>query len=449
MTPRSERARSFVAYAATDDGATWGFRASMAFGFLLILRAGWHQWFVRDDWAVVINRMVTRDSLGWKQWLLSPQDGHWLTIPVLAFRAIQNTFGLDSYLPFLALVVATHVGAVLLVRVICRRCGVTPWTTTLICAVLLVFGAGWENIIFAIQISYNLSLLAFLAQVLLSDHEGGVDRRDFLGAAIAVLGVMSSGFAPIFVTGIALFLGLRRRWRALAVAVVPQGLVYAWWYVAWESGSTTSVPPGPKSLIPSFVVHGVGSALHSMVAVPGLGGVALIAVIAVALWTGSGWRTQSTLLALSGTAVVMLSAIGVARIGLGVESATASRYQYMTAMLLAPALALAIDQLVKVARQAQWAGRIVIAASIVVNAGILLNSGNDLSRRAQQQRDTFELVAGSGLMDQTLPTQAPDSFSPDVTVQWLPWLVDQHAIRPRVPANQAEIDRVRQAIGLP
>jgi hypothetical protein len=84
-----------------------------------------------------------------------------------------------------------------------------------------------------------------------------------------------------------------------------------------------------------------------------------------------------------------------------------------------------------------------------VNAGILMNSGNDLSRRAQQQRDTFELVAGSGLMDQTLPTQAPDLFSPDVTVQWLPWLVDQHAIRPRVPANQAEIDRVRQAIGLP
>lgn len=449
MTVRSERLRSVVAYAATDNGAEWGFRASMAFGLLLILRAGWHQWFVRDDWAVVITRMVTRDTLGWKQWLFSPQDGHWLTIPVLAFRAIQNTFGLSSYLPFLALVVVTHIAAVLLVRVICRRCGVTPWTTTLISVVLLVFGAGWENIIFAIQISYNLSLLAFLAQVVLTDHQGGVDRRDLVGALLAVVGVMSSGFAPIFITGIALFLVLRRRWSALVVAVVPQGLVYAWWYFAWQAGSTTSVPPGPKSLIPSFVVHGVGSALHSMVAVPGLGGVALLAVIAVALWTGSGWRTQSTLLALCGTAAVMLAAIGVARVGLGVESATASRYQYMTAMLLAPSLALAVDQLVKVARQAHWAGRIVIASAIVVNAGILLNSGTDLARRAQQQRDTFELVAGSGLMDQTLPTQAPDLFSPDVTVQWLPWLVDQHAIHPRVPTNQAEIDRVRKAIGLP
>ncbi len=45
---------------------------------------------------------------------------------------------------------------------------------------LLVFGAGWENLMFAVQIVYNISLLAFLGQSLLVDHDGPVDRRDWV-----------------------------------------------------------------------------------------------------------------------------------------------------------------------------------------------------------------------------------------------------------------------------
>ena len=41
-----------------------------------------------------------------------------------------------------------------------------------------MFGSGWENIVFAIQIVYNLSLLAFLVQLVLIDHDGPPDRRD-------------------------------------------------------------------------------------------------------------------------------------------------------------------------------------------------------------------------------------------------------------------------------
>ena len=449
MSAPSERLRSTVTYAATDDGAKWAFRVAMVIGSLTIFMAGRHQWFLRDDWALVISRNVVRDTLGWKQWLFSSQDGHWLTIPVLAFRAIQNAFGLGSYLPFLALDVVPHIAVVLLVRVICRRCGVTPWTTTLMCALLLVFGAGWDNIIFAIQISYNLSLATFLAQIVLVDHQGKVDRRDFLGAGLSVVGLMSSGFGPIFIVGMASFLILRRRWWALVVAVVPQGLLYCWWYLAWQSKSTTAVPVGSKSLVPQFVAHGLGTAVHSMISFPGFGGVTLLGLIAIALWAGSGWRTQSILLTLGSTAVVMLVGIGFARVGFGVATAAASRYQYMTAMLLAPLLALLVDQMFRLAVHARWAGRFVLCASILVNGGLLLSSGDDLAKLSHSQKVTFELVAGSGLIDQALPGRIPDSLSPDVTVQWMPWLVDQHAIRPRVPANQAEIDRVRLALGLP
>ena len=79
---------------------------------------------------------------------------------------------------FLLPVIAAHLGCVVLIRVICRRAGVTPWTTTLVGVLLAMFGSGFENLVFAIQISYYLTLLAFLAQIVLFDHDGPPDWRD-------------------------------------------------------------------------------------------------------------------------------------------------------------------------------------------------------------------------------------------------------------------------------
>jgi hypothetical protein len=446
---RSDRLRNAIAYAATDDGATWAFRVVLLLSVVALVLVGRHQWFVRDDWALIVTRGAVRDSLGWKDWLFAPQDGHWMTVPVLTYRALQNTVGLGSYVPFLALVMILHVAIVLVVRVLCRRCGASPWTTTLVCALLLLFGTGWENIVFAVQITFNLSLLAFVVQLALIDHEGPVDRRDVLGSAIAMVGVMSSAFGPIFIAGIVVLLALRKRWLALVVAVVPQGVAYVWWYLFWQSGSTTHVPSGSTSLVPAFVAQGLGSSLHSLVVLPGLAGIGLLATIGIALWKGNGWRTQSLLLTVWATALVMLFGIGVERVGFGVAYATTSRYQYMTVMLLAPAFALAVDQLKKVTVVALWVGRLVVAFAAVVNLGWLMNEGDKFATASQHQRDTFELITGSGLADQADQNHVPEPFSSDISVHWLPWLVHEQAITPRTPANQAEVDRVRAALGLP
>ena len=99
---------------------------------------------------------------------------------------------------------------------------------------LLVFGAGWENLVFAVQIVYNFSLLAFLGQMLLVDHDGPLDRRDGFGVLVSLVGVSSSGFGPFFGFGVGLLLVLRRRWLAAVVAVVPQALAWIWW---WSRGA--------------------------------------------------------------------------------------------------------------------------------------------------------------------------------------------------------------------
>src|SRR5690606_17763471 len=158
----------------------------------------------------------------------------------------------------------SHAGAVVLARALCRRVGVSEWTTTLLAVTLLLFGAGWHNLTFAIQVCYSLSVVCFLGQLLLVDHAGPIDRRDVAGAALGLVGGMTSGFGPIFMVGLAVLLVLRRRWMALLVGVGPQAIAYAWWMLAWNSDAPNAVPAGDRSQVPAYVVRGVGGTFEAL-----------------------------------------------------------------------------------------------------------------------------------------------------------------------------------------
>src|SRR4029079_5174070 len=181
--------------------------------------------------------------------LMEPQDGHWMMWPILVFRGLYNLVGTRSYWPYMLVLWATHVGAVVLAHLWMRRFGVTAWISTLMTILLLVFGAGWENLMFAVQIVYNFSLLAFLGQLLLVDHDGPLDRRDGFGVVISLIGVSSSGFGPFFGFGVGLLLVLRRRGLPAVVAVVPQALAWIWWWLTWGSD-----PPGERGSSLRFVI---------------------------------------------------------------------------------------------------------------------------------------------------------------------------------------------------
>ena len=96
---------------------------------------------------------------------------------------------------------ACHLGIVVLVRKLCLRVGVTPWTATILAGTLAVFGSGWENIVFAIQLVYNLSLLAFLVHLILIDHDGPPDRRDAFGRRCRSRGRGLVGFRAVLHRG--------------------------------------------------------------------------------------------------------------------------------------------------------------------------------------------------------------------------------------------------------
>jgi hypothetical protein len=327
-------------------------------------------------------------------------------------------------------VLALHVATVLLARTLCRRHGVSPWTTTVLSALLLVFGSGWENIVFAVQLTYDLSLVCFLAAVLLVDHDGPLDRRDVVGGLLAVVAVMSSGFGPFFVAGLALVLVARRR-RAAAVAVAaPAGLLWAWWWLAWGSDSVGDHGRRSATGALKYARLGLTATLNSVTGQVLFAGAAFGGMVAVACWRGMPWGRRAVPVVLAAVTVVVFVGIGFERAALGIDSATVSRYQYVGAVLLIPLLGLAVDQVARYHRRALVVVHVLLAVSVVQNARLLVRDADAWAGRSGRAGRLFALVAGDPAHTTAGPGLVISQFDPDVTVGALATLVDQHAIVP-------------------
>ncbi len=417
-------------------------------GLFAMIFVGRDQWFARDDWAFLFTRRVIGNGLGIDDMLLLPQDGHWMTWPLLVFRGIYEVFGIGSYWPYLVVLWMTHFGAVALVRAWMGRFGVSAWTATLMTALLLVFGAGWENLVFAVQITYNMSLVAFLAHLLLADHDGPLDRRDVFGAVLGVISVSSSGFGPFFLFGTLVLLVLRRRWLGAVVAVVPQGLALGWWWLTWGADPAGEQGSAAPSFVVDFLRIGATSTLASMTGVELLAGAGCLMCIAVCVWPGTARSVRMPAITFLVTAIVMYAGVGSRREVFGIGAAAWSRYQYMAAMLIAPVVAIGLDQAQRFAPWAKWAVRALLVYAITRNLLWLYDGAHFWSAESAADRRVFELVAGSPKRFDVPPDLSMTAFSPDVRVYDLEEMVRSGAITPRAPSNAAEQLIVDQALKL-
>ena len=420
--------------------------AVLGIAVVIFWYVGRHQWFIRDDWAFVLTRRAMREQLGVGDWLFTAQDGHWMTPPLLVYWLIEQVFGIGSYWPFLVANMALHVAAVLLVRELSRRVGVSEWTIVVVCTLLLVFGSGWENIVFAVQITYNLSLVAFLAHLVLVDHEGPVGRRDVAGAVVGVVGVSSSAFGPFFAVGVFAVLCWRRRWAAAAVAVLPQAVLYSWWLFTW--GSDPAGDEGRPSVTGALkfmrlALTATTSALAGQVL---LAGAVVLGLCVVVLATPMALRSRSMVTVLTALPAPVMLAIGWQRAASGLWSATSSRYVYMLAMILAVPFGLAVDQLTRVHPRALALGWAALFVSLALNVRLLVANADDWADRSADARRTFELVAGSPSVSDADPALVMVLFDPDVTVAWLPFLQEEGVIAPRPPTTPDEVELVRAVL---
>ena len=320
---------------------------TLASAFYLVI--GRRLWFTNDEWDLLANR--TAGNFGD---LFRSHNSHWSTLPIIVYRLLWWGFGIRTYVPYQALIVALHLLAAWLVRAVMRRAGVGSWTATATATALVLFGRGEQDIIWAYQIAYVSSLVLGLTHLLLADHEGPLDRRDWLGLAAGTAGMLCSNIAVpmVIVVGIATL--IRRGWRIAAVHTVPLGLLYlTWWSTIARGAHSAYTSAGTTwSQRARFVVTTPLNALRSMTSFRG-GQWLVVALLVVGLfiaWRRCTWADWSARYAapvalLIGTgAFLAITALG--RAG-PTGAAQRSRYLDIALAMMLPALGVAADAVIR------------------------------------------------------------------------------------------------------
>lgn len=339
----------------------------LAVALPILIHLGSQYWFMGDEWAFLAGGSIANPEV-----LFRPLHLHWVTIPTLVYRALYSAFGLHSYLPFQLCVIFLHLTLCCLVRTIMRRVGVGPWTATIFAAALVLFGVAEENILAGIQISLVGSLVFGFTHMLLADHDGRIDWRDWLGLLCGLASIMSSGMGPPMVAIVGLAAVCRRGWIPALFHTLPLAMVYTAWFLVTSSVSLVDQALPPLELFVQWVIHGQSGVFLA------LGGYDVVAV-ALSLVFVMGliiaWRPLSPTLLRQRASLPVAMLVGALVLQiiicrerwvvvwwLGLDVARTGRYLGVYSALTLPALAVAADALV---RRWRWMMPVVYALVLV------------------------------------------------------------------------------------
>jgi hypothetical protein len=286
--------------------------------------------FFQDEWTFIITA---------PDWTLAtifqPHNEH----PSIPFRviywALLNTVGLRSYVPYMAIVLLFHfIDVLLLFQLIRRRAGdlIGMFSALL----LLLLGAGWEDIMWAFQMAWLASVGLGLGALLMLQGPRTPAR---LGAtAMLVAGSLSfSGIGVPFAVAAAVFLAAtpERRWDLLWLA--PVAVALATWYATFgRLGNHPDPQPTAFNLLldPVYTLWGLGASAAGLIGEGGWFGPAILAaaVLAVAV-TWIRHRPDPLALGVATGLVAFYAVAGLTRAQLGYVQAGSARYSYVAASL--------------------------------------------------------------------------------------------------------------------
>jgi hypothetical protein len=299
--------------------------------------------------------------------------------------------GLRSYLPYMAVLVALHAASVvLLFEVVRRRAGDLVALGS--AALLMLLGAGWEDLLWAFQVQFIGSIACGLGTLLAL--EGERTRRNLFAAAVLVTAaLMLSGVGLFFGVAAAVKLAGSPDRRGDLVWFAPTAVALAAWYAAFGH---TYAPTTPESLadlaaLPLYVVWGLGAGAGGLIGVGGAAGVAalVLAALAVAIGWRRGGRDGFRLGVASGL-VSFYVVTGLIRVQMGYQQSGASRYTYVGAVFWVLLLADA-------ARYLPWRGawRPALVGCVLLaclnNSVLLVTSA--AARNVTMQRQLADLQA--------------------------------------------------------
>jgi hypothetical protein len=413
----------------------------------LVFHLGRYRWFHGDEW----DFLVLRDGGNPGDWVRAHNE-HLHALPVVVYRLWWNLFGLRSYLPYQIPVIALHLTAAVLLRQVMRRCGVHPWIATAAAGVFVLFGPGEENIVWAFQIGFTGSLTFGLAHLLLADHPGTIDRRDWLGLGAGALGLLCSTLTPFPTAVVGAVVLVRRGWRPAVFNVVPLAVAYLTWWVT--IGPDTVDSPGRAGVgdIVDFVRTGVDATLESLSGANLYARWVLVIVLVAGLvvaWfsTPSATRLRRMVMPLSMlvAGLVFLGVTGYGRWNFG-GVGDSSRYVHLVAAFSLPALAVAADALARKWRFGVPVAVLGFVALIPFEIGQFETNEPWTRQYFAARRELIASLARSAYITQVPRATQPDpTFTGGMTAGWLLDALDTGDLpRPRrVPAANDPTMRLR------
>jgi hypothetical protein len=210
--------------------------------------------FHLDEWQWLLDRRG--DGV---HSFLDPHNQHLSVVPVVVYKILFATAGADHYLPYRIIGIATHLVTVVLLYAYAER-RVGPPVALLAALLLLMLGAGWENILWPFQIGYLGSLASGIGALMM------LDRRDRMGdvgaAALMALSIGCSGVGVAIAIGIVLELvwTRRRELRQLWVFAVPL-VLYGLWWIGFQEPSNL---PNTYTGAPLFAIDSVAAAFSGL-----------------------------------------------------------------------------------------------------------------------------------------------------------------------------------------
>ena len=286
--------------------------------------------FYFDEWSFITTAPVSTLS-----WFFQPHNEHPAVLFRVVYAALLNTAGLRSYVPYMAVLLSLHTANVLMLfELVRRRVGDLVGLTA--AALLLVLGAGWEDMLWAFQMAWLASTALGLG-VLIAFHGPLTHRRVAVAAALLGGSLAFSGIGAVFAIAAAILLVISPRDRAYMVWLMPVALLAIGWYAFFGyTGNHPNPPPTAANvfLLPAYVSWGLSQSAGGVIGIGGGGAwVVLVAALAVIGWTwwrgGADRLTVAVALSLVGFYVVT----GMTRAQLGWQQSGSSRYVYVGSAL--------------------------------------------------------------------------------------------------------------------
>ena len=295
---------------------------------MALLYVARNQWFYFDEWDIIWPAEASRR-------FIEGHNGHWSSIPIAVWTAIQRTLGLGSYLPYIGAAIAAHVVVAHLLWRVLRHIGTSPWIATSLIAVFVFFGAAAENLMWAFQMGF-MGAMAFGLGALLVSLRLTLGTGSIVAViALLTLGAATAGTAlPLFLAVVVVIL-YRHGWRKALIAVGIPSAVYLIWY-------TLIAGPNPTAI---YRAQSVGEMMRGsrvrrahvrrgvrrVHPVPGFGVIVITAIGLWVVWVAVG-RSLTTPVVVAtgmlGSGLLFAALTAYSRLELGVVSA-ASRATYM------------------------------------------------------------------------------------------------------------------------